>query len=179
MTTIDGIAVTTVARTQLDLAAVVPPRGVERALGQAEVLGQFDLDALLDQLQRNARHPGAGRLRAALGRDDIGATITDSALEERFLAFCRAHGFPAPEWHAAIDPGDGGVLLRPDAVWRDQRVALELDGERFHRTRAAFHTDRTRDQRLVAAGWRVIRATWDQLTRRPQELAAVLWRVLG
>jgi hypothetical protein len=152
---------------------------VERALDQAEVLGLFDLDALIDQLQRNPKHPGAGRLRGTLNRYGVGSEITDSELEERFLAFCRAHAFPTPEWRAAINPADGGVLLRPDAVWRDQRVAVELDGERFHRTRRAFHSDRVRDQRLVAAGWRVIRATWHQLTERPEELAAVLRRLLG
>jgi hypothetical protein len=179
ITVVEGIAVTTVARTQLDLAAVVPPRGAERALDQAEVLGLFDLDALTDQLQRNPKHPGAGRLWAVLGRYDISTEITDSELEERFLAFCRAHALPRPEWHGAIDPGDGGVLLRPDAVWRDQRLAVEVDGERFHRTRVAFHADRARDQRLVAAGWRVIRTTWPQVTTRSQELAAVLWRLLA
>jgi hypothetical protein len=179
ITVIDGIVVTTVARTQLDLAAVVPQRGTERALGQAEILGLFDLFALNDQLHRNPKHPGAGRLRIALSREDIGTTITDSELEELFLIFCRAHGFPTPAWHGAIDPGDGSVLLRPDAVWRAQRVAAEIDGERFHRTRSAFHSDRTRDQRLVAAGWRVIRITWAQLTERPEELAAILQRLLG
>jgi hypothetical protein len=179
ITVIDGIAVTTVARTQLDLASVVPPRGVERALDQSEILGLFDLNALIDQLQRNPQHPGAGRLRGVLNRYGVGSEITDSELEERFLGFCRAHAFPTPEWHGAIDPGDGGLLLRPDAVWRDQKLAVEIDGERFHRTRGAFHADRTRDQRLVAAGWRVIRTTWHQLTKRPEELAAVLWRLLG
>jgi hypothetical protein len=174
ITVVEGIRVTSVARVQLDLAAVVPARGVERALDQAEVLGVFDLHALIDQLERNPRHPGAGRLRATLGRYNIGTEITDSELEERFLAFCRAQEFPKPEWHGPIDPGDGGVLLRPDAVWRDQKVVVEVDGERFHRTRRAFHDDRARDQRLVAAGWRVIRITWEQLTERPHELAAIL-----
>jgi len=178
ITVVDGIAVTTVARTLLDLAAVVPRRGLERALDQAEILGVFDLDALIDQLQRNPKHPGAGRLRAALSQYDVGSAITDSELEERFLAFCRAHALPAPEWRAAVDPGNGGVLLRPDAVWRDQKVVVECDGERIHRTRRAFHDDRARDQRLVAAGWRVIRTTWKQLTERPHELAAILRQLL-
>ena len=179
LTATDGIRVTTVARTLLDLAAVVPPRGLERALDRAEILNLFDLHELIDQLARNPMYPGAGRLRAALSRYRIGSAVTDSELEEAFLALCRAHELPAPELHAAIDPGDGGVLLRPDAVWRDQRVIVELDGERFHRTQHAFHDDRIRDQRLVAAGWRVIRITWSQLTQRAGELAALLRRVLS
>ena len=176
---VDGLPVTTVSRTMLDLAAVVPARGVERALDQAEILRVFDLHALLDQLERNPAHPGAGRLRAILARYEIGSAVTESELEEALVGFFRAHGFPMPELHAAIDPCDGGVLLRPDASWRRQRVALEVDGERVHRTHRAFHDDRVRDQRLVAAGWRVIRTTWWQLTQRPHELAAILRRVLG
>jgi putative AbiEi antitoxin of type IV toxin-antitoxin system len=179
ITVIDGIAVTNVARTQLDLAAVVSPRGLERSLDQAEILRVFDLHALTDQLTRNPAHPGAGRLRATLSRYSVGSAVTDSELEEAFLAFCRGHAFPMPDLRAAIDPGDGGVLLRPDAVWRDQKLAVELDGERVHRTHRAFHDDRARDQRLVAAGWRVIRITWTQLIHRPHEPAAVLTRLLG
>jgi hypothetical protein len=172
ITVIDGIVLTTVARTQLDLAAVVSPRGVERSLDQAEVLQVFDLQAITDQLTRNPGHPGAGRLRAALSRYAVGSAVTDSELEEAFVALCRAHALPMPELHGAIDPGDGGVLLRPDAVWREQKLVVELDGEQFHRTHRAFHDDRARDQRLLAAGWRVTRITWTQLVRRPQEPAA-------
>lgn len=175
---VDSIPVTTVARTLLDLAAVVPTRGIERALDQAEILRVFDLHALADQLTRNPAHPGAGRLRAVLDRYEIGSAVTDSELEEVLVGVCRAEGFPLPEFHRAIDPGDGGVLLRPDAVWWAQRVAAELDGERFHRTHRAFHDDRLRDQRLIAAGWRVIRITWSQLTQRPHEVAALLRRLL-
>lgn len=178
VTTIDGVRVTTVARTLLDLAAVVPTRAVERALDRAEQLGVFSLPELLEQLTRNPMHPGARRLRAALGRYELGSAVTDSELEERFLALCRGYELPTPEFHGAIDPTDGGLLLRPDAVWREPRLAVEVDGERFHRTRRAFHEDRMRDQRLVAAGWRVIRTTWKQLSERPHELAAILRRLL-
>jgi very-short-patch-repair endonuclease len=50
---------------------------------------------------------------------------------------------------------------------------------RTHRTHRAFPVDRVRDQRLLSAGWRVVRVTWHQLTKRPHELAAILWRILG
>ena len=76
LTVTNGIRVTTVARTLLDLAAVIPARGLERALDRAEILNLFDLDALIDQLARNPKHPGAGRLRAALSRYRIGSAVT-------------------------------------------------------------------------------------------------------
>ena len=179
VTLIDGIRVTTVARALLDLAAVVPARALERALDQAEILRVFDLAALVDQLRRNPAHPGAGRLRATLHRHTAGDTVTESELEEAFYAFCRAHGFPLPDIGRHRDVGDGGHLIRPDAVWAGRRLAVEVDGKRVHLTRRAFEEDRVRDQRLTAAGWRVIRTTWRQLTERPHELAKVLTRLLS
>jgi hypothetical protein len=176
---VDGIRVTTVARTLLDLAAVVPVRVLERALDQAEILRVFDFIALSDQLRRNPCHPGAGGLRKTLGAHHAGSTVTESQLEEAFFAFCRAGEIPLPEINRHVNLGDGGTLIRPDAIWREQHVAVELDGERFHLTRRAFQEDRIRDQRLVAAGWRVIRTTWRQLTERPHELAAVLGRLFA
>ncbi len=180
LTTVEGIVVTTPARTCLDLAAVVPRRAVERALDQGKILRTLDLGELLEQLRRNPAHPGAGRLRATLTGLRVGETLTASVLEEVLLAVCRLlDDVPAPECNAAVDPGDGGPLLRPDAVWRAQRVAVEVDGERFHLTRRAFQDDRLRDQRLTAAGWRVIRTTARQLRERPDELAAVLRTLLA
>lgn len=131
------------------------------------------------------RHPGIQVHRSVnLAEPDTTAldgirvtTVARTLLD--LAALCRAHRLPPPEFHAAIDPGDGGVLLRPDAVRREHRLAVEVDGERVHRTHRAFHDDRRRDQRLVAAGWRVIRITWPQLDERPRELAALLARMLA
>ena len=50
-----------------------------------------------------------------------------------------------------------------DCLWRKQRLILELDGHQAHGTRSAFESDRERDRRLQAAGWRVVRATWHQV----------------
>jgi very-short-patch-repair endonuclease len=49
-------------------------------------------------------------------------------------------------------------------------VIVETDGHRTHHTRQAFEQDRLRDQRLIVAGWTVIRITWRQLTQRPSEV---------
>jgi predicted transcriptional regulator of viral defense system len=65
--TVDGIPVTSVARTLLDLATVAPQRHIERALDQAEILRVFDLLALEDVLSR-ANGRATRRLEAALAR---------------------------------------------------------------------------------------------------------------
>lgn len=179
ITTVDGIPATTIPRTLLDLAAVVGRRALERALDRAEQLRVFDLRALEDQLRRNPGHPGAGRLGRALATHTAGDTITDSELEERMYALVRPTGSPRPEFHGPIDPGDGGVILRPDVVWYEARLAVEVDGRGSHLTRRAFEQDRRRDQRLTAAGWRVIRVTWRQLTEEPGWVMRLLGDLLG
>lgn len=176
ITTVRGIPVTTVARTLLDLAAVVPVRQTARALRQAELLGALDMRAIAAQLDRNPRAPGAPRLRAALG---MPANTTESPLEDRFLAAWRAAGGPEPECNAYVDPGDGGPPLRPDFVWRDVKVAVETDGRATHDTRHGFEDDRLRDQRLMAAGWVVIRVTDRQLREEPERVIRLVMTLIG
>jgi predicted transcriptional regulator of viral defense system len=171
VTTIRGIPVTTIDRTLLDLAAVVGRHQLARALHQADLLRLLDVSSIARQLERNPHAPGASTLRAEL---DLPTELNDSPLEDRFLAAWRASGGPEPERRPYIDPGDGGVLLRPDFVWRDAKVAVETDGRETHDTRAAFEEDRLRDQRLTAAGWIVIRVTDRQLTDEPGRIVRLV-----
>lgn len=178
-THVNGIPCTTVARTLLDLAAVVKRRPLERALDQAEVLEVLDALALAAQLERGARRPAAARLSAVLDGHRAGTTPTWSELEERFLALIRTARLPEPEVNSWVTPADGEPALRVDFIWREQRVIVETDGHATHQTRQAFETDRRRDQRLMLAGWRVVRLTWRQLRddpRRVQEMIAALLR---
>jgi very-short-patch-repair endonuclease len=57
-------------------------------------------------------------------------------------------------------------------VWRDRRLIVEVDGYAYHRSPQAFEDDRERDVRLQVAGWRVLRFTWTQITRRGAWVAA-------
>ena len=68
-----------------------------------------------------------------------------------------------PSARSGSTPATASRPIRADFVWREQRLIVETDGGRFHRTRRAFEADRRRDQRLLLAGWRVIRITWRQL----------------
>ena len=117
------------------------------------------------------------RLRALLRDEDRARGITRSELEERFLAFVHASGFPRPRLNAPIV--FGGRFFELDAAWVDRRVAVELDGRAAHGTRLAFERDRERDRLLVAAGWRVVRVTWRQLREDRPALAADLRRILA
>ena len=93
---------------------------------------------------------------------------TYSVLEERFLALCERSGIEMPEVNVSIE----GMLV--DAVWRRQRVAVELDGYQAHGSRAAIERDRTREMALRAAGFSVLRYTWQQVTEEPEQVVADL-----
>lgn len=178
LTIVDRIPVSTVSRTFIDLAAVVPMRQLERALDQAEIEELLDMTALAGQLERNPLHPGATKLRTVLTVHVPGTTATWSELEELCLAVSRGAGLPPPEVNAWIDPHDGEPPIRVDFCWRAQRVIVEADGERTHRTHRAFHDDRRRDQRLQSAGWRPLRVTDPQLKAEAPRIAATLLRLL-
>ncbi len=174
ITTVDGIPCTTIARTLLDLAAVLPRRAIERATDQAEIAGTFDLAALTDQLHRHPRHRGARGLRAVLDGHAIGQTATVNEFEEAFLAIARRAGLPDPEVNAWLVLPDGEPAIRVDFLWRAQRLAVETDGRRTHGTRLAFERDRRRDQRLTVAKLRPIRVTRRQVFGRPDEVQRTL-----
>ena len=64
-----------------------------------------------------------------------------------------------------------GRRIEVDFLWREARVAVELDGYAAHSTRHAFEDDRERDRLLQLADFRVIRVTWRQLNREGAALA--------
>jgi hypothetical protein len=178
ITRVNNIPCTSVARTQLDLAGVIDRRGVEKAFDQAEILEVCDLRALEQQLERNPHLPGAARMGAVMAENHAGQTVTRRELEERFLGLCRSAGIPQPEVNVWLALPDGEPPIQVDFLWRRQRLALETDGFRFHRSQRSFERDRRRDQRLTVAAWRPVRTTWRQVIDGPGALAALVLTLL-
>jgi hypothetical protein len=177
VTVVSAIPVTTVPRTLLDLAAVLQPSRVERAVHEAEVRRLAD-PLSLDQLV--ARYPGRrgiAVIKAVLAEGRLGLAVTRSEFEARFLEFVDRSELPRPEVNVGI--GAGGRRLEADCVWRTQRLVVELDGHAAHGTRRSFERDRARDRSLQTEGWRVLRITWRQLHRDPNSLAADLRTLLN
>ncbi len=173
----DGIPVTTVPRTLLDLAAILRPQQLERAVEQAEVLRLTDPLSLPAVLRRYPGRRGTSSLRSLLADGQIGATATRSMLEERFLAFVAETGLPRPEVNEWLHIA--GQWIEVDCLWRVERLALELDSRSVHATDAAFERDRARDRRLQVAGWRPVRVTWRQLQEGPRAVESDLRALLG
>jgi hypothetical protein len=163
----DGLRVTALARTLLDLAAL-DEAALAHALNEALVrrmVPRSELDAAIATRRR-----GAGRLRAAL---DAGPAPTRSALERRFLALVARAGLPRPLTNARVGRWE------VDALWPAQRLIVELDGFAAHATRRAFEADRLRDLEHGAAGYRTVRLTHRQLAARPEAVAARLAAALA
>src|SRR4051812_29541228 len=156
---VDGIPVTSVARTLFDIARTESPRQLRHALDQAERLRLLDLRAL----QRFDCRP----LAAALAEMTEPAN-TNPGIERRFLDLCDAAGLPRPETNVFVEG------YNVDAVWRDQKLVVELDSRAHHMTTRAFEEDRERDEVLQLAGYRVIRLTWRRLTEYPERVVARL-----
>jgi very-short-patch-repair endonuclease len=176
--TVDGIRCTSIARTIVDLGAVTGRRSVERAIEQADVLDRLDYRELESIARRNLHTRGAKRLAPILAEHRT-AVPTESELEELLLELLRDAKLPVPQRQAYIDPGDDEPLIRADFAWPDRRLIIETDGGRYHGTDRAFEHDRRRDQRLMIAGWRVIRITWRQLRDEPQRIVALIAAALS
>lgn len=162
--------VTPVARTLLDLASMVTPRQVRRALAEADYRGLLDRGELEAVLGRG--RPGSGNLRRAVARHLPQLAPTLSVLEERFLELCETTRLPIPEVNARVG------RMRVDALWREQCIAVELDGAAAHGGWAGIKRDRQREMILRAKGFLVVRYTWEQITGRRDEVVADLRRLL-
>jgi very-short-patch-repair endonuclease len=139
----DGVPVTTVPRTLLDLAAHLPPDDLSRACHEAGVKYDTTPSQVADLLARHPNTSGARNLRAVLSGD---VKVTLSQLERAFLEVLREEGLPMPETNR---PAGGRNV---DCRWPDHRLTVELDGYRYHRSRHAWEQDRRREREAHARG---------------------------
>jgi hypothetical protein len=177
VTTRNAVPCTTVARTIVDLAAVVPPRRLERALGEAEVLRLYDRTDIEAVLAANPRRPGSRTLQMLLGGPDPSTTLTRTPLEEQFLALCDRAGLPRPECNVPFTLSDG-TEISIDALWSSAALAVELDSRGFHSSWRAQVKDRRRDAQLTLAGLKPLRFTEADLTRERRTTIALLRELL-
>lgn len=165
------LPITTVPRTLLDIASRISFGRLRRALAEVEYRRLADLGDVISVAGRG--RAGSRVLRRALAVHQPELARTLSELEQRFLALCAKHGIPTPDVNVEVC----GFMV--DALWRDHRVVVELDGRAAHSSAAAMERDRSRDLKLRAAGYTVLRYTWQQVTRRELLVAADLRKALA
>jgi very-short-patch-repair endonuclease len=171
-TVLEGIPITTPARTLYDLASEVGYRRLERAVAEAIALRIATLEEVVAMADRQWGRRGAGRLRAvvAAGRRP---DRTRSPAEEGALALIRSGGLPAPLVNHRIAGHE------VDFFWPDRRIAVEVDGYAFHSSPRAYALDRRRDGRLFDEGIRVLRITWQDIEHHPEKLLVRLANALA
>lgn len=160
VTHVDRIPVTSVARTLLDLAAVLSVRDLGYALDRAERLQVFDLNAVEDVLSRARGRRGAKALRQAIGA--WRPTDHRNEFEALFQELVRDTDEGSPQFNVLVD-GER-YTHEVDALWPLQRLIVQLDGFAYHRTRRDREKDATSDADLELAGYHVLRLTWDDVT---------------
>src|SRR5690242_14975992 len=158
----EGIPVTSVHRTLLDLAIGARSDRLERLLERAEELELLDLHAVHDVLDRAGGHRGRGRLHRALAYYEPDPSFTRSRFEKQFRRRVIASGIAAP----SMNYNHAGYEL--DAYWPDLRFAVELDLYETHGTRAAFERDHLRQEELKLIGVEMIRVTRPRFQREPE-----------
>ncbi len=168
---VDGVPVTSPARTLVDIAARVRPRVLEQAMAEAERKELVTPGDVLAALNRKGRARGAPLLRRMIMARESPA-FTRSTAEERLLALVRRGRLPAPQTNVQV----AGTEV--DFLWPDERVTVEVDGFAYHSSRRSFENDRRRDARLMALGLRIVRVTWRQLNDEPDAVLVRLAQTL-
>jgi hypothetical protein len=157
-----GIPVTTVPRTLMDLAIRARPEQLEGYLEKAEDRELLDVRAVEDVLSRAGGHRGRGPLGRALAIYRPDPAFTRSKFEWRFRRLVKGAGLPAPSMNFNV------AEFELDAYWPDLRFAVELDLFETHGSRAAFERDRRRQEELKLLGIEMIRVTAPRLKQEPQ-----------
>jgi Protein of unknown function (DUF559) len=174
MTTLDGLPITTPARTLLDLAAGgLRGRPLEAVLDRAERELRVDWADVHRLLERHRGRPGVPALDAVLARYAPGSVDTFSELEEIVLGLCDDFALPRPKVNCVIEG------KRRDFYWPDARLVVEADSYAWHRSPSALNDDRERDVRLTLAGYTVLRFTYEQCTKRREYVRSSILAALG
>ena len=162
---VDSIPVSTPERTLLDLGAVCHPSVVEMAVDAAENRGLVTVSGLRRTLQRLGRpgRNGAGVLRRILTQQYGRPAVPESEMETMLFQVLRRHGLPEPIPQYEVRDARGGLVARVDAAYPDLRIAIEYDSVKHHSGKHKLLADSARRNRLWAAEWLPLTATYPEL----------------
>ena len=172
----EGLWITTPARTLFDIASCVDGSVLEVALHSAIRDGRTSLSRLRSVLERNARQHGAAVFRSVI-EDIASAGGTDSVLETRFLQLIRRSSLPAPRRQYEVRDGCT-FIARVDFAYPEIRLAIEIDGYRFHSSRSQLRRDHRRMNLLQRAGWLILFVSAEDLAN-PAVLRSRLGELIG
>jgi hypothetical protein len=171
----DGATVTSRPRTVVDCLRILDERDSLRLLERSLQERWIDLDGLTERVRGLVGRRGTPRLVELVGKIADGSRSAAERLMIRLLDRAGIKGWAAN----GVLRDDRGVIGVGDLVFREARVVIEVDGWAFHISPDRFQRDRERQNRLVAAGWTVLRFTWRDLTERPGYVVATIRLILA
>jgi hypothetical protein len=167
---IQGLPVTSVPQTLVDLCAVVHPDIVERAVESAlrtKLVSELELRQFANRLAFYRR--GVPGLREVLDRRPFGARPTGSDLETQCLQVFRRGGIREPVRQFPVIGPDGEVVAITDFGFPPKLFVVETDGLETHgKTREQQQYDLNRQNRILDAGHTLRRFTHGDVTQRPR-----------
>ncbi|HJU81605.1 MAG TPA: type IV toxin-antitoxin system AbiEi family antitoxin domain-containing protein [Acidimicrobiia bacterium] len=176
----DGLAVTSVVRTTIDLASKRKPRVIGKIVDYLVVRGEASIDEFVQAVGALARHgkPGMQTMHKVLEVRAGEGFMGESELEMHGLRLLREWGFPDPNPQYPL-PWRSPRKGRVDFAYPSIRLIIEIDGRRWHSTLDAFEEDRLRDNHAQLAGWRVLRITYRMLMDEPEMVRAMVAQALA
>lgn len=162
LATRNGVSVTSVARTLLDLSVGNPVGLVGKWIHEAGVQHVIDQREVWAVLERHPHHRGRKRFEAALALEVL---PTRSGLEDAFLAIVRTSGLPTPLVNS--EQWSGERLEEVDCCWPSLGLIAEVDSIRYHSSRWRQRRDAAKAQRFRAQGWVVWRVPELAITLDP------------
>jgi very-short-patch-repair endonuclease len=170
-TTFSRLPITTRARTAIDLLRTERYPAARDIRDRVLQLGWLDALAIRRSVSAQLGRTGNTQLRRLLAELEVGAQAES---ERKLHAILRRGGITGwkPQYRVRL----GTRTVYVDVALPKQKIAIEVDGRRVHDDATdRFEDDRHRQNDLIAAGWRVLRFTWEMLTEHPD---AVLTRIV-
>lgn len=177
---LDGIPVTSPARTVVDLGAsnrwiveAALEQGIRRRLLTLE-----EVEAFVVRVARRGRR-GVGVIRPLLKARRRWDVTTESPLEDEFRRLIEEWDLPRPRLQYEVRDGSGRFVCRADFAYPMQHVLIELDSEAHHLDRISFRRDRNKQNQAAVLGWTVLRYTWWDVAEAPARVCSEIRAALS
>jgi very-short-patch-repair endonuclease len=168
-----GVRVTSAVRTIADLACRLPLTDAVALLDTALHGRLVNSGRLCDWAGTHAGYRGVRRLKRSLELADPAA---ESVMETRLRLLLVLAGLPHPRSQVSLRDDLGHFLARPDLLYSEARLAIEYDGATH---RASLAADNRRQNRLINAGYRLLRFTAGDVLDAPAAVVSVVRRALA
>jgi very-short-patch-repair endonuclease len=174
---VNGIPVTSVARTIVDLAGVQGEKQLRESVERAATERLLDVAAIEAILAVGPKRRGAPCLRRVLApwrpvAETAKYPTFRSLFEAKLLPLVAAAGLPLPRFNAPVRTAER--TLEVDLLWEHARFVVEADSRKHHGIEVAFERDHLRARELIAAGYAVLGVTWREAEQEPAAVFAVI-----